>query len=381
MRIRIPRISLASVLLASLLLSPAAAAEAPAVSAEAAVVADPATGRILFEKNGDRPMKAASTAKVLTALVVLEHASPEERVIVRPEWCGAEGSSMYLRAGESYTVRELLCGLLLVSGNDAAEALACHTAGSIETFVGWMNEKAAALGMNGSRFVDPSGLCAEGHQVTARDMALLACAGMKNELIRELVGTKSAEVAGTVLRNHNRLLWLYEGACGIKTGFTRAAGRTLLSCAEREGTAFVCVTLNAPDDWKDHAALLDWAFESFERADAAGQRWMLPVISGTAETAAVIPAACDWPLLPKGGDVRWQTELPRFVYAPVEAGEAVGRLRCAGPGGETLMDVPLVFEESVPLDGAQPLRFGEKLRWAWLFACRHSAAFPQTVFY
>lgn len=380
MRKGIPRFSLAALLLAALLPSPAAAAGPPAVSAEAAVVAELETGRVLYEKNGDQPMKAASTVKILTALVALEALEPGETVTILPEWTGAEGSSMYLRAGERYTVEELLCGLLLVSGNDAALALAGAAAGSTEAFVRQMNEKAAALGMKDSHFVDPSGLASEGHRVTARDMALLARAAMEDPLLRELVSRRSATVAGRTLRNHNKLLWLYEGAVGIKTGFTRAAGRTLVSCAERDGLSLICVTLNAPEDWKDHQALLDWGFQSFSRPETRDLRWELSVVSGMEETVGVLPGPGPLPLLPREG---WQREvlLPRFVYAPVTAGEGAGSLRFYGESGEVLGELPLVYAADVPLDPAVPLDFREKLRWAWFFACRHGAAYPQNAFY
>ncbi len=377
MRKRISRISLASFLLAGLLLPSGAAAEAagdaPAVSAEAAVVAELETGRVLFEKSGSKPMKAASTVKILTALTALEALDPGERVTILPEWTGAEGSSMYLRAGETVTVEELLCGLLLVSGNDAATALACAAAGSEEAFVRQMNEKAAALGMKDSRFVDASGLSDEGHQVTALDMVLLTRAALEDRRIREIVSQKSITAAGRTLRNHNKLLWLYEGAFGVKTGYTRAAGRTLVSCAEREGVRLVCVTLNAPEDWKDHAALLDWGFACFGRPAPERESWTVPVVSGLGETVEVRPEAGALPLLPREG-WHWEVKLPDFVYAPVSAGERAGSLLCRSDAGETLAELPLVFAGDVPLDPAAPLDFWEKLRWAWLFACRHAPA-------
>ncbi len=381
MRKRIPRISLASLLLVSLLLPASAAEEAvPAVSAEAAVLSELETGRVLFEKNGDRPMKAASTVKILTALTALETLEPEEKISILPEWTGAEGSSMYLRPGEELTVEELLCGLLLVSGNDAALALACAAAGSEEAFVERMNERASALGMKDSRFADASGLASEGHWVTARDMAVLAGAAMKDGLIRDIVSRRSASAAGRTLRNHNKLLWLYEGALGVKTGYTRAAGRTLVSCARREGTTLICVTLNAPEDWKDHAALLDWGFAHYARAETGAQTWTLSVVSGLSETVEVVPDEGELPLLPREG-WHWEARLPGFVYAPVTAGEEAGTLLCRSEDGEILAQVPLRFAGDVPLDPEIPLDFWEKLRWAWLFACRHAPNVPQTAFY
>ena len=382
MRIRILRISSAALLLLSLL-QPAgvAAEELPPVSAEAAAVAETETGRILYEKNGTKRMKAASTVKILTAMVVLDRLDPALQVRIRPEWTGIEGSSMYLRAGETCTVEELLTGMLLVSGNDAATALACLTAGSCEAFTALMNEKAAALGMEDSRFADPSGLASEDHWVTASDMARLGCAAMKYERLKTIVASRTAEAAGKTIRNHNKLLWRSEGAVGIKTGYTRAAGRTLVSCAERDGVAFVCVTLNAPDDWNDHAALLDWAFSAFTRTRPAAEGWPLPVISGDKPEAVLRPAEDVSLLLPRSAEAAWTAELPRFVYAPVKAGEEAGRLCCRDGDGRLLAEVPLVFASDVDVAPGEALNFREKLRWAWLYACRHTSSRPQYVFY
>jgi D-alanyl-D-alanine carboxypeptidase len=381
MRKRIPRSSIALALLLCLLSGPVRGTDAaPEISAEAAVVAELETGRILFEKNADRPMKAASTVKILTGLLALEQLDPSREVTIRPEWTGREGSSMYLRPGQTVTVRDLLYGLLLVSGNDAAVALACTAAGSEEAFVALMNRRAAELGMAGSRFADASGLRAEGHQVTARDMAALGCEAMKNPEFRAIVSARTAQAAGQTLLNHNKLLWRCEGAIGVKTGYTRAAGRTLVSCAEREGLALLCVTLNAPRDWEDHAALLDWGFGQYEAVGPGEIGWSLSVIGGVSPAVEVRPAGEGKLLLPRDG-VRWEVELPRFVYAPVSAGETAGAARCLDGEGRVLWDTPLLYARDVAADPSQPLSFWEKLRWAWFFACRHSAAYPQYVFY
>jgi len=361
--------------LALLLPLPARGSAEPGISAEAAVVAELETGRILYEKNPDRPMKAASTVKILTALVVLEHLDPAMEVTVRPEWTGLEGSSMYLKPGEKCTVGDLLRGMLLVSGNDAALALACLTAGSPEAFADMMNRKASDLGMTGSRFVDPSGLRAEGHAVTARDMAKLTCAAMEDATFRAIVASRTAQAAGRTLQNHNKLLWRYEGAIGVKTGYTSAAGRTLVSCAQREELTLVCVTLNDPDDWADHAALLDWGFANYRRVGAGELRWSLEVVSGLAPGVEALPQT-ESLLLPREG-VRWEVRLPPFVYAPVAAGAVAGRLRCLDEDGRVLADVPLVYAFAVEQDPAQSLGFGEKLLRYWLLACRRGL--PETA--
>lgn len=235
-----------------------AVAEALEVSATAAVLMDADMGQVLYEKNGDRQMLIASTTKIMTALVVLEHAAPDDIITVTPDHM-AEGSSMYLRAGEAVRVEELLYGLLLCSGNDAALALT-ECAGGLVPFVALMNEKASALGMAHTSFANPNGLDADGHYSTARDMAVLAAAAVENPTFRRICSSRSVTIGQRTMENHNRLLRQVEGCVGLKTGYTRAAGRTLVSCAERDGCRLVAVTLQDGNDWADHAALYDYGF-------------------------------------------------------------------------------------------------------------------------
>lgn len=235
-----------------------AVAEALEVSATAAVLMDADMGQVLYEKNGDRQMLIASTTKIMTALVVLEHAAPDDVITVTPNHM-AEGSSMYLRAGETVRVEELLYGLLLCSGNDAALALT-ECAGGLTPFVALMNEKASALGMAHTSFANPNGLDADGHYSTARDMAVLAAAAVENPTFRRICSSRSVTIGQRTMENHNRLLRQVEGCVGLKTGYTRAAGRTLVSCTERDGCRLVAVTLQDGNDWADHAALYDYGF-------------------------------------------------------------------------------------------------------------------------
>lgn len=235
-----------------------AVAEALEVSATAAVLMDADMGQVLYEKNGDRQMLIASTTKIMTALVVLEHAAPDDVITVTPDHM-AEGSSMYLKAGETVRVEELLYGLLLCSGNDAALALT-ECAGGLTPFVALMNEKAAALGMARTSFANPNGLDADGHYSTARDMAVLAAAAVENPTFRRICSSRSVTIGQRTMENHNRLLRQMEGCVGLKTGYTQAAGRTLVSCTEREGCRLVAVTLQDGNDWADHAALYDYGF-------------------------------------------------------------------------------------------------------------------------
>ena len=235
-----------------------AVAEALEVSATAAVLMDADMGQVLYEKNGDRQMLIASTTKIMTALVVLEHAAPDDVITVTPNHM-AEGSSMYLRAGETVRVEELLYGLLLCSGNDAALALT-ECAGGLTPFVAMMNEKAAALGIAHTSFANPNGLDADGHYSTARDMAVLAAAAVENPTFRRICSSRSVTIGQRTMENHNRLLRQVEGCVGLKTGYTQAAGRTLVSCTERDGCRLVAVTLQDGNDWADHAALYDYGF-------------------------------------------------------------------------------------------------------------------------
>lgn len=237
---------------------PCSAAQ-PGVSAVAAILMDGETGEVLYEKNADRQMLIASTTKIMTGLVALEHDSPQKKITVKENHM-TEGSSMYLKVGEQVTVEELLYGLLLCSGNDAALALAEACSGSVENFVAEMNSKAQALGMENTSFANPNGLDDENHYSTARDMARLAAYAAKNPGLMRIASTRQATIGSRTMTNHNRLLRDVEGCIGLKTGFTKAAGRTLVSCAVRQGRLLVAVTLNDGDDWRDHAALYDYGF-------------------------------------------------------------------------------------------------------------------------
>ena len=235
-----------------------AAAEAVEVSAAAAVLMDADSGRLLYEKNGEKRMLIASTTKLMTALVALEQGGLQQEITVTGGHM-AEGSSMYLRPGEKLTLETLLYGLLLCSGNDAALAVTECMGGAVP-FVARMNEKAAELGMENTHFANPNGLDDEEHYSTAEDMARLAAAAMDDPVLRRVASTRTARIGGRTLTNHNKLLSRVEGCVGLKTGYTRAAGRTLVSCAERDGVRLVAVTLQDGDDWNDHASLYEQGF-------------------------------------------------------------------------------------------------------------------------
>ena len=243
-------------------------AEEISVSAVAAILMDADTGEVLYEKNADRQMLIASTTKILTALVALEQGGLQQEITVTADHM-VEGSSMYLKVGETVTVEQLLYGLLLCSGNDAALALAEACCGSVEAFVAEMNRKAQQIGMERSSFTNPNGLDAEGHYSTARDMACLAAAAAGDPTFVRLCSTMQVDTAGRAMSNHNRLLREVEGCIGMKTGYTTAAGRTLVTCAVRNGRTLVAVTLDDGDDWADHKALYAYGFGKINEEEGA----------------------------------------------------------------------------------------------------------------
>ncbi len=261
-----------AVILAVLFSVTAYAAVPGDISARSAVLVDKASGRLLYEKNGFEKLPMASTTKIMTALLVIQNCKLTDVVTVSPTAAGVEGSSLWLEIGEELTVEQLLYGLMLKSGNDAAVALAEHTAGSVDAFVVMMNAKAKEIGMFNTSFETPNGLDGENHYTTAYDMAVLTRYAMTLPAFRNIVATKETRIPwgghewDRVLKNHNKLLWQYDGCTGVKTGFTKKAGRCLVSTAMRDGRELIAVTLNAPDDWNDHQKLFDHGFEDFVTA-------------------------------------------------------------------------------------------------------------------
>ena len=232
----------------------------PQVSAKSAALLDGTTGECLYEKNGDQRALIASTTKIMTGLLVCEAGDLDRTVTVPETAAGTEGSSMYLKSGETLTRRELLYGMMLHSGNDAALTLAISISGSEAAFVRQMNRRACALNLTQTHFANPHGLDSGENYSTALDLARLAQAALQNEQFRAVVSTKTITCAGRMLTNHNKLLWRYDGCIGVKTGYTRHAGRILVSAAERSGRMLIAVTISDPDDWRDHVSLLDYGF-------------------------------------------------------------------------------------------------------------------------
>ena len=322
---------------------------AEAVSAENAILTDAATGRVLYEKNADSRSLIASTTKIMTALVICEQCDVLDRVRIPKEAVGIEGSSMYLQEGEVLTVQDLLYGLMLRSGNDAAVALAIYCGGTVEGFAQLMNDKARTLGMTGSHFVNPNGLDAPEHYSTARDLAILAAYAMDNPIFYKTVSTKTVTIGNRTLKNHNKLLWMVEGADGVKTGFTKAAGRILVSSATRQGRRLICVTINAPDDWNDHSALIEEGFSGYEveHLITAGDVLGMAEIAGGEAGSVELLAAVDFDYA-LASDEEAELILPGtgFVYAPVTAGADAGFAHVC-VDGRSVGKIPLIYGETV----------------------------------
>ncbi len=232
------------------------------------------SGRLLYQKNSDHKLAMASTTKIMTALVAIKNCTNfDEKFKVDPRAVGIEGTSLYLHKDEEKSVRELLYGLILPSGNDAAMALACRIAGGQEEFCKMMNEEAKRLGAVNTNFVNPHGLDEEGHYTTAYDLALITAEGMKNEIFRDIVATKKITVSGNeevsakFLKNKNKLLWSLEGCNGVKTGFTDNAGRCFVGSVEKDGMTLICVVLNCGPMFEEVEKFINIGFENYKIYD------------------------------------------------------------------------------------------------------------------
>ena len=336
----------AAALLAAVLIFPV---KGYALSAEKAILADAATGRILYEKNADSRSLIASTTKIMTALVVCEQCNVLDRMRIPKEAVGIEGSSMYLQEGEVLTIQELLYGLMLHSGNDAAVALAIYCGGTVEGFAEMMNDKARQIGLQNSHFENPNGLDAPGHYSTARDLAMLAAYAMQNPIFSKTVSTKNIAIGQRYLHNHNKLLWQVEGADGVKTGYTRAAGRILVSSALRDGRRLVAVTINAPDDWRDHAMLLEQGFSGFAHRNILQEGQIigsLEIAGGDCGHVQLLAAEDFGYALAPDEKVSLLIPGTGFVYAPVTAGADAGFVHVC-VDGKSVGKVPLIYGATI----------------------------------
>lgn len=300
-------------------------------SAKGAILINGDTGEVIYEQNADTRLPMASTTKIMTALVLCEHGDFEREITVTAEMLRVEGSSMGLLAGDKVTLHDLLYGLMLASGNDAANVIAYILGGTVNGFVKMMNERAAELGLKNTNFVTPSGLDADEHYTTARDLATLARIAMQNEDFAAAVSTKSATLNygnppyKRTLTNHNKLLKSFEDAVGVKTGFTKKSGRCLVSAAKRDGKFVIAVTLNDPNDWADHKSLLEYGLSAIKTTEIAPPKneYVIDVIGGTEESLKIDVDTVTASSL-TDGDFSCTVNLPRFVYAPIKKGEVIG---------------------------------------------------------
>lgn len=326
-------------------------------NAKGAVVIEAASGRVLMEHNSDERLPNASTTKIMTALITLEQPDLDKEFTVDENAIMVEGSSMGLQKGDRVTLRDLAWGMLLSSGNDAANAAAVRIDGGIEAFCERMNRRAGELGMVNTHFSSPSGLELGEHYTTAADMARLAAVAMQNEDFSLMARSKSAKLCygnppyHRWITNHNRLLWQCGDCVGIKTGFTKSAGRCLVSAAERDGLMLIAVTLGCPDDFTLHHDIYEECFSSLSFFDMGDmlQNLSVPV------TGADIPRAPVKALWTPGAylsgeeavHVELSVSLDRFLYAPVKEGQTVGEAKIK-LNGETISAVPLVSAREVP---------------------------------
>lgn len=329
-------------------------ADAVSTSASSAILMCADSGEILYEQNSHEKRSIASITKIMTAVIALEQ--PDDQQVKFTLDMAAEGTSMYLKEGEILTLSELTKGMMTVSGNDAANAIAVSVAGSREKFADLMNEKAKQIGMTDTHFVTPSGLDDEMHYSTAYDMAILCRYAMNQPKFAEIVSQKSISVKYVypegktqLCVNHNKLLSYYDGCIGIKTGYTSKAGRTLTSCAERDGVRLIAVTLNDGNDWNDHTALFDYGFSCVERKCLTDNiDIFLPVVGSDKETVHIVPEKeCSVSVI-KGSDssITERICLPRFVYAPVKKGRSIGEVNYY-KNGVIIAHTRLIADEGV----------------------------------
>jgi D-alanyl-D-alanine carboxypeptidase (penicillin-binding protein 5/6) len=335
------------------------AADRPAVQGASVVLIDADTRVVLFDKAMHARRPIASTTKVMTALLALEHAGLSDQVAVSPSVLSIEGSNVGLQPGDIVGMDDLLKSLLIASGNDAAVAVAEHVGGSIAGFADMMNARAAELGAYDSHFINPHGLYAPDHYSTAYDLGLITCEAFRHPQFAELVGAKVADVKlpsapeGVVqLVNHNKLLWRAGFVDGVKTGFVKESGHCLIASGSRDGWRLIAVVLDSPDVYADAEALLEYGFSAFGRhlyaraGDAVGRTR----VSGGKQSQ--LTAICQHTLACVTGpglsdDVRLEVRLEK-LKAPVAKGAHVGLARLVSARGQVIASSPLVAGEEVP---------------------------------
>ncbi len=324
------------------------------LSAKSAVLYEPENFEFLYSKNADLKLPMASTTKIMTALVALEHSSCDDVVKIADEAIGVEGSSLYLKKGEVMSMRDLLYGLMLRSANDAALAIAYEVSGGISEFAVLMNQKAADLGLTNTHFTNPHGLDSDEHFTTAKDLAIIAAEALKNETFKKIVSTKKTTITNysgetRLVVNHNKLLTLYDGAIGIKTGFTKKSGRCLVGASEKDGITFITVTINAPNDWNDHKKLFDYGYSLLESKQLANPfefRYTIPLLNSDKSNITVSNDKA-FSVVTKRSEKSpdYEIILPKYVAAPILQDDVIGKIIFT-QDGKYIGEIELVAETS-----------------------------------
>ncbi|HMM21318.1 MAG TPA: D-alanyl-D-alanine carboxypeptidase family protein [Selenomonadales bacterium] len=340
-------------------LSPVAygAPQEPGISAKAAIVIEASTGKVLYAKNADDRRYPASTTKMMTLIVALEHGNLDDIVTTSQNAANTEGSSLWLTAGEKLKMTEMLYGMMLLSGNDATVAIAEHISGSVDKFARLMTEKAHAIGAVNTHFTNSSGLPDPNHYTTASDLARIAAYGYKNPLFTQIISTKNIVIPwpgkdhDRDLYNENKLLWLYEGANGVKTGYTDAAGRCLVSGAKRDNIQLVAVVLDSDEMWEDSMRLLDYGFSQVKPQVMYNQGDILKTVRVMDGKTEYVPLATTGNIIvPVSEDDKEKfttvIDVPARIEAPVTAGQKVGAVKAFYKNKE-IASVDLVATESV----------------------------------
>lgn len=324
------------------------------LSAECAVLISEQTGEIIFQKNAFKKHSMASTTKIMTALLAAESGKLADELIVSKKMISVEGTSMGLLPGDFVSVNDLIYGMLLSSGNDAANATAFYLGGNVENFAAMMNAKAKEIGMKSTSFVTPSGLDDDKHFSTAYDMALLGRYAVKNPIILSACSSKKASLSfgnppyRRTLYNHNRLLNSYEYALGIKTGFTKKSGRCLVSYAKKDEMGLIAVTLNDPNDWNDHISMFNFGFNELKKNQIKPN---LPasvtVVGGNVENLKIFSNQ----FLFYGRETDKLTQqilLEHFVYAPIQKNDKIGEVKYYYEG-KYIGSTDIFAENNIPI--------------------------------
>lgn len=333
-------------------------------SAKAHAVINAESGELIFGKNEDARLPMASTTKIMTALLLCEYGNENREIKATREMVAVEGSSMGLLEGDIVTLKDLLYGMMLASGNDAANTAAIVVGGSVENFVRLMNKRAKEIGLLNTSFETPSGLDGENHYTTAKELALLAAFAMKNDRFRTAASTVSYTAFygnppyKRTIKNHNRLLKTYEGLNGVKTGFTKKSGRCLVTSACRDGKEIIVVTLNDPNDWQDHKNLLDAGFDALTTVKAKYEKDKIKinVVGGKSDYITIEIPEISVNCL-KDGTITTEVLAPSFLYAPVKRDERIAEL-LVYLNGEVYKSVPLYAKEAIGVQEVKPqIRF------------------------